>query len=198
MISYLRGFLAARNAQYVVIDVGGVGYQVFMSPVAAEALGTIGEEVTAYTYMQVSEAGIALYGFASEQERSVFAKLISVSGVGPKVALSALSSYSANDLIGVIATQDAARLAKIPGIGKKTAQRILVDLKDSFASFASMELGSSPDSGAEPALQASEAVEALLSMGFTMEEANLAIKSYTGPDDTQQIVRFALKKLGGF
>lgn len=197
MISYLRGFLAARNAQFVVIDVGGVGYQVFMPSVAAEALGTIGEEVTAYTYMQVSEAGVALYGFANEQEKAVFEKLISVSGVGPKVAISALSAYSSNDLMGIIATQDAARLAKIPGIGKKTAQRILVDLKDSFESFAAMSIG---DTGADaqPAIQGSEAVEALLSMGFTMEEANLAIKSYTGPDDTQEIVRFALKRLGGF
>ncbi|MBR2522482.1 MAG: Holliday junction branch migration protein RuvA [Coriobacteriales bacterium] len=197
MISYLRGFLVARNAQFVVIDVGGVGYQVFMPSVAAEALGTIGEEVTAYTYMQVSEAGVALYGFANEQEKAVFEKLISVSGVGPKVAISALSAYSSNDLMGIIATQDAARLAKIPGIGKKTAQRILVDLKDSFESFAAMSIG---DTGADaqPAIQGSEAVEALLSMGFTMEEANLAIKSYTGPDDTQEIVRFALKRLGGF
>ena len=198
MISYLRGFLVARNAQYVVIDVGGVGYQVFMSTVAAEALGTIGEEVTAYTYMQVSEAGIALYGFIDEQERAVFEKLISVSGVGPKVAVSALSSYSSNDLMGIIATQDAARLAKIPGIGKKTAQRILVDLKDSFSSFAAMAPGDSPSGSASPAIQSSEALDALLSMGFTMEEASLAIKGYTGPESTQEVVRFALKRLGGF
>ena len=126
MIAFLRGALAAKSAQGVVVDVGGVGYGVALSQASLSRLPGLGEEVSILTYLQVSESGIALYGFLSEEEKALFERLIAVSGVGPKVALAALSTFSAGALADVIASQDVALVQKIPGVGKKTAQRIIL------------------------------------------------------------------------
>lgn len=194
MISFLRGTVFAKGTQSLVLDVGGVGYSVTMSSRALSEVGAVGQEAVVHTYMQVREDGVFLFGFTSEEERYLFEKLISVSGVGPKVAISALSSYSARDLMTIISTEDNARMAKVPGVGKKTAQRIIVDLKGSFDSFGSV---GEEGEGVAPAVgESSEAVLALLSMGFTAEEASLAFKGYTGSDDVSEMVRYALKRLG--
>jgi len=195
MIAFLRGTVFSKGAQTLVLDVNGVGYSVTMSTRALAAVGSVGDVATVFTYLQVREDGLFLFGFASEDERYLFEKLISVSGVGPKVAISALSSYSASELMGIIATEDTTRMAKVPGVGKKTAQRIIVDLKGSLEA-----LDAAGPAGGEPVSvtgdEASEAVLALLSMGFTAEEANLALKGYTGSSDVQEIVRYALRRLG--
>ncbi len=200
MISFLRGTIASKLGQQLVLDVGGVGYALKMSSISIGNVGAVGSEATVLVSMQVKEDGISLYGFASEQERHVFERLISVSSVGPKAALAALSTYDCPRLMSIIGTGDAASLAKVSGIGKKIAQRIAVDLSGEFASYVQggtlLDDGGAPQGGATAAGAAHEALEALLSMGFTQEEGELALKGYTGNDDTGELVRYALKRLG--
>lgn len=195
MISFLRGVIFSKGTQEVVLDVNGVGYAVTMPSRSVGALGPVGSEVLVYTAMQVKEDGVALFGFSSEEERFVYEKLITVSSVGPKMAISALSTYSAQELMGLIAAEDSAGVSKIPGVGKKTAQRIIIDLKSAFAGLG-VAAGDPLESQAG-AGDTSEAVQALLAMGFTMEEAQLAVKGYTGSNDASELVRYALKRLGG-
>ena len=139
MIAFLKGKLAGKTPQVAYIDVNGVGYAVFMSATALSKLPESGGAVTVLTYLQVSDAGIALYGFLSEEEKATFERLIGVTGVGPKVALAALSTFSPRALADAVAAQDVALVQKIPGVGKKSASRIILELKGSFdASFESL------------------------------------------------------------
>ena len=139
MIAFLKGKLAGKTPQVAYIDVNGVGYAVFMSATALSKLPESGGAVAVLTYLQVSDAGIALYGFLSEEEKATFERLIGVTGVGPKVALAALSTFSPRALADAVAAQDVALVQKIPGVGKKSASRIILELKGSFdASFESL------------------------------------------------------------
>jgi len=195
MISHVRGTVFSKGLNGAVVDVGGIGYSLTMAATSAAALPQVGDEATVFVSMQVRDDGISLYGFLDEQERYVFEKLITVNGVGPKVAINALSTFPAPELARVIASGDASKVAKVPGIGKKGAQRIIVDLKGVFEAVPSDAEGMGEVQ--LPVAESSEAVMALLSMGFTDEEAQLALAGYTGSDDLQEIVRYALKRLGG-
>ena len=192
MIAFLRGALAAKSAQGVVVDVGGVGYGVALSQASLSRLPGLGEEVSILTYLQVSESGIALYGFLSEEEKALFERLIAVSGVGPKVALAALSTFSA----GALASQDVALVQKIPGVGKKTAQRIILELKGSLDQGIEGLFGRSEDPAAIIDERLKGATEALLSMGFTSAEAELALKGAPEGATEAALLQYALKRLG--
>ncbi|MDR3053773.1 MAG: Holliday junction branch migration protein RuvA [Coriobacteriales bacterium] len=193
MIAFLRGILIARDAQAAVIDVNGVGYRVGMSTQSLGSLGAIGNEVSIQTFLQVKDDGIALFGFTTEDERFLFEKLITVSGVGPKVALSALSTFSPASLLEIITAEDVARVSSIAGIGKKTAQRIILELRGVLKSDGLASAATADGGGTGTA----EAVEALLGMGFTSAEISLALKSYEGDkSDVSALVRFGLKRLG--
>ena len=164
---------------------------------AASALAQLpptGERVRVLTYLQVSENGIALYGFLKEEEKTLFEKLIGVSGVGPKVALAALSTYSPAQLDNAVASQDNALVQKIPGVGKKTASRIVLELKGSLENAA----GLFDEEGAAPVVDAAliGAQEALLSMGFTQAEADLALKGAPAGAKEAALIQYALKRLG--
>jgi Holliday junction DNA helicase RuvA len=194
VISFLRGALAFRDVHGVIIDVNGVGFSVGMSTQSIASLGNIGDMVTVFTTMQVRDADLSLYGFSSEEERLVFDKLITVSGVGPKVALSALSTFPASILVNIISSDDTARIASVPGIGKKTAQRIVLELKTAFGSTDDLALAAGNASASEGHAQATDA---LLGMGFTATEVSLALKGYDGDStNTGAFVRYALKRLG--
>jgi len=195
MIAFLEGTVAGKTLTSVYLNVSGVGFEVAMSQAALAKIPQAGERAVVHTYLQVRDDGISLYGFLDEQERYVFEKLITVNGVGPKVAINALSTFPAPELARVIASGDASKVAKVPGIGKKGAQRIIVDLKGVFEAVPSDAEGMGEVQ--LPVAESSEAVMALLSMGFTDEEAQLALAGYTGSDDLQEIVRYALKRLGG-
>lgn len=199
MIAFLRGELAGSSATTAYIDVNGVGYAVLMAQRSLALLPAVGEKVAVFTHLQVSDAGIALYGFASEEERALFNQLISVNGVGPKMALAALSTYTPKELAGAIATENIAAVSKIPGVGKKTASRIVLELKGSQA-LAQSGLFDGADGtptvptavgGAEEA-----AAEALLSMGFTESEAALALKDAPEGATEAKLLQYALKRLG--
>lgn len=194
MIAFLDGVLAGKAPQCAYVDVGGVGYAVLMSQAAVAKLPAVGERVRLLTYLQASESGIALYGFLTDEEKALFERLITVSGVGPKVALAALSTFSPRALADAIAAQDTALVSKIPGVGKKTASRIILELKGSLEleeSLFDAQGAPAADDGARKG-----ATEALLSMGFTSVEADLALKG--APDDATEatLLQYALKRLG--
>ncbi|WP_165252566.1 Holliday junction branch migration protein RuvA [Adlercreutzia sp. ZJ304] len=195
MIAFLNGQLAGKLLNSAFIDVGGIGYEVFMSQTALSKLPEIGSSVYVRTYMHVSDNGITLYGFLADDEKAMFEKLIGVSGVGPKVALAALSTFSSRKLADAVAAQDSALVSKIPGVGKKTAQRIILELKGSLDDFSG-SLFNQDDSGSVVDQRMSGAVEALLSMGFTSSEIELAMNGAPEGATESSLVKYALKRLG--
>lgn len=193
MIAFLRGKLASKAYDYVVLDVSGIGYKIMLSGQSVSRLPGIGTEIQLLTKMIVKEDDVALYGFQNATEQNVFERLISVSGIGPKAALSILSSYSAEEVIEIIASQDSVRMQKAPGIGKKTASRIILELKDVFAQVGG-DLSSQTPSVSTSALQGAR--EALLSMGFTSAEIDLALKDAPSEETETGLLQYALKRLG--
>ena len=192
MIAFLTGRVATRAASHALIEVGGIGYRLIMSTSSLAALPAEGDEVTVHTYLHVREDELTLYGFESEGERELFEALIGVSGVGPKVALAVLSSLRPDALRTAIARDDVTLLSSVPGVGKKTAQRLLIDLKDKIGS---PDVGA-PGGGASTHA-AIEARDALLSMGFTAAEAAAALRDVEQGASAEQMLRAALKALGG-
>lgn len=193
MISFIKGTLVSTDEEGAVIEVNGIGYRVSMSLISISKLGTVGAQVQVLTYMYVREDALVLYGFFDAEERELFERLITISGVGPKVALSALSRFEPQELIGAIVAQDVAAVQKIPGVGKKTAQRIVLELKDALAQSAAGPLFAP----AQPDAQSiSAATDALLSMGFTSAEAELALKGAPEDANDSELLRYALKRLG--
>ena len=177
-----------------VIDVGGVAFKCFTSMNTLRHLPRLMEKATLYTHLNVREDALDLFGFTTQAELNCFKLLTAISGVGPKVALAALSTFSPHALADAIAAQDTALVSKIPGVGKKTASRIILELKGSLELEESLF-----DAQGAPALDDGArkgATEALLSMGFTSVEADLALKG--APDDATEaaLLQYALKRLG--
>lgn len=193
MIAFLTGRVAAKAPTHALLDVGGVGYKLAMSTISLAALPAEGDEVTVHTYLHVREDELSLFGFESEAEKTSFERLITVSGVGPKVALATLSALSPDALATAIALDDVATISSVSGIGKKTAQRIILDLKDKLGVS---DLGV-PGKGLGAGAAAAEASDALLSMGFSPAEVSQSLKGYADdPADAQSLLKHALKRLG--
>lgn len=194
MISFLNGTLAAKTTTCAYIDVSGVGFEVNMPHTSISQLPDTGSKVMVHTYLHVSDSGFALYGFLLPAEERLFKNLISVSGIGPKIALAALSTFDVTDLALAIAAQDVSAVSKIPGVGKKSAQRIILELKDKVAQDAGTV------SSADAPEVASDVVSlvraALLSMGFTDSECTAALKGANGDFDESGLLQYALRKLG--
>ena len=207
MIVQLTGTLVEVLPTHVVLDVGGVGYELGVSSSTAAALPQVGEVgVTVLTRLIVREDAMDLYGFATREERALFDRLVAISGVGPKLALSVLSTFSPAQLATVVATQDIGRMAQVPGVGKRKGQRLLVELQGVFAKDAELRglVGlEQPSLSTVAASQASsvvaEATDALLSMGFSPQEAELALEGYeeAGATTIEKALSFALRRLGG-
>ena len=193
MIAYLTGRVADKSAGACIVDVGGVGFRMAMSTSSLAALPAEGDTVTVHVHLYVREDELSLFGFESTDERTLFEQLLTVSGVGPKVALATLSALSPGMLTEAIAREDVALTSSVPGIGKKTAQRIILDLKDKLG--LPDLAASAPGVGADVV---AEATEALLGMGFSSSEAAVALKGYDGPpDDAQAVLTYALRRMGG-
>lgn len=195
MIAFLNGILAGKTLDAAFIDIGGVGYQVNMSQGSISKLPAVGSEVQIRTYMQVSDSGISLYGFLTDEEKALFEKLIGVSGVGPKMALAALSTFTPRALADAVSSQDTAMISKIPGVGKKTASRIILELKGSLDDNLN-SLFSEGDGQSVLAGRMDGATEALLSMGFTSAEVELALKGAPEGSTEQALIKYALKRIG--
>jgi Holliday junction DNA helicase RuvA len=194
MIAFLTGRVAGRSPTHALIEVNGVGYELAMSSTSLYALPPDGDTVTVHTYLHVREDELSLFGFESLAEKKAFELLITVSGVGPKVALAALSTLSPDDLAAAVASEDAAMISSVPGIGAKTAQRIILDLKDKLG--AGLDRAAAPRSGAA-ATASAEATDALLGMGFSAAEATAALKGYDGSTgNPQALLKYALQRLG--
>ena len=203
MIAYLNGILAEIEEENIVIEVNGIGYNVRIPAGMAGRLPQIGEVVKLYTYTSVREDAIGLYGFLSRDDLNMYRQLITVSGIGPKGGLSVLSAMSADELRMAVISQDAKAIAKAPGVGTKTAQRIILELKDkiSLEDTAMMrEVNQVPqDSMRTGKSQAqTEAVEALTALGYSPSEALRAVKAVLQetPDlDVEALLKAALKKM---
>lgn len=198
MIASLQGVLDYKDSTSAVVNVSGVGYHCLMSTNSLIALGSPGSTVRIDTLLQVKNEAIALYGFASSEERALFESLTSVSGVGAKFALALLSAYSPVELTKIIQASDTARLTAVSGIGKKTAQRIILELQGSLDSLTAL-VGTS---ALEANSAAAEAVLALEAMGFSPSEIALALSPEDDDAvledslDASEVIKVALKKLG--
>ncbi len=206
MIGYVRGSLEYIEEGNAVIDVSGIGYNVKISPLTASLLPSIHSEVKLFTYTSISENGCSLYGFLEKDELNMFKLLITVNGVGPKGAQAVLSAMSANDLRFAIIGSDVKLLSKAPGVGKKTAERIILDLKDKISLEETMEasLGSSIGLNGEvsksqtaDSAAKSEAVEALIALGYGSAESLKAVNKvpYEEGMESEALLKGALKFL---
>ena len=201
MISYLRGKVLALTAETVILDVNGVGYEAYCTGGAFSKM-TQGETAELYTYLQVKEDGVTLFGFASPKEKELFLKLISVSGVGPKMGITILASLSADDFAQAVATADVKRLSAVKGLGKKTAEKIVLELHGKISAAEVLGAsGESPmsvtDSGTVVRLsvQDEEAVSALMGLGFTRTESTQAVKKAhdAGAKTVEEVIMRALQ-----
>jgi Holliday junction DNA helicase RuvA len=191
MIASLRGQLEATGEGHVVLEVGGVGYLVHVTGRTLEALPAIGQTVALYTHMIVRENDVSLYGFRSREERDLFATLMTASGVGPRTAMAALAAFAPETLRGAIVRGDADALMRIPGVGRKTAQRLVLDLKD--------RLGGADVSLPTPNLTQGDAdvINALTALGYSVIEAQSALGAV--PAEAQELdqrILAALRYLG--
>lgn len=195
MFEFIQGYLVRKTTDYCVIQVGGMGFRIYAGARTLSTMGEIGEEVTVYTYMQVKEDDISLYGFSSQEELNTFEILISVSGVGPKMAISVLSAMTPTSFSVAVATGDYKAISAGKGIGPKLAQRIILELKDKIKA----DIGELPEDcqccpDAEGAL--GEAISAMVVLGYSCREAEKAVKSVYGDGLTaEELVKLALRKL---
>ncbi len=182
----------------VLIDVGGVGYELTASAVTRAALPSDGERASLEVYTHVREDAIQLFGFAIRDEKAMFLRLLQVSGIGPKVAMAILSGLDVRELAKAIATADVNRLTAIPHVGKKTAERIVVELKEKIGNVVGLPLPIATPAYVPPSGPHEEAVAALLTLGYKRAEADQALSAIP-PDlaDTAEIVKRALKGLSG-
>lgn len=176
MFAYINGKIADKANNYVIIDAGGVGYKIFMSTKAIEGLNDIGEMQKVYTYYYVREDNISLYGFLSNEELRMFELLLSVSGIGAKSALAILSEITPSSFALAVITSDDSKLVKIPGIGKKTAARMILELKDKLKTETAIEKTEKIEKAIKEDNKDSEAVSALQVLGYTNKEIEKALE----------------------
>ena len=191
MIGRLSGVLLEKNPPQVLVDAGGVGYEVNVPMSTFYNLPKLGEKVALFTQLIVREDAHLLYGFGTEAERATFKQLLKVSGVGPKVGLAVLSGMSVNDLAEAVATQESGRLTRVPGIGKKTAERLLLELKDKLKVDVHISVGGD---AAKPTI-AADILNALISLGYNEKEALYAIRELPKDVAVSDGIRQALKLL---
>jgi Holliday junction DNA helicase RuvA len=189
MIGRLSGILFDKNPAQLVVDCNGVGYEVSVPMSTFYNLPSTGEKVTLLTHMVVREDAQLLYGFGTSQERELFRELIKISGIGARTALAILSGMSVSDLAQAVTLQDVCRLTKVPGIGKKTAERLLLELKGKLGADVGVAAGGVDGSSSNDVLSA------LLALGYSEKEALLAIKQVPAGSSVSDGIRHALKAL---
>ena len=199
MIGYLRGKVAYISPDYVLLDVGGVGYEVICSGAAFSRLSGVknSEEGEVYTYLQVKEDGVSLYGFADPKEKELFLRLTSVQGVGAKMAIGVLSTLRPEELMHAIATADVKRLCAAKGLGKKTAERIVLELHGKISVDELLDGGEAPAPVKKEKLSRDDedAVSALMGLGFTRQESARAVERAKdgGAKTVEEIISTALR-----
>ena len=196
MIASVSGEVLVRRPDRVVVDTGGVGYSLAVSVETLRAVPAVGKRVFLHAHLVARDDSLSLYGFADEQERDLFLQLTSVSGVGPKVAIAALSGGPARELLRAIAAGDAKRFQAVPGIGKRTAERIIVELREKVAGQIEGDADGAEISISGPEDPRSLAREGLLNLGYTPQEAERLLDGADG-ESPEEIVQAALRKAAG-
>ncbi len=195
MIGYIKGNLISANSNGVVLlDVNGIGYEITCSSESYNLIVNQGKGEL-YTYLNVREDGFYLYGFISPEEKSMFLKLITVSGVGPKMGIAVLSSMPLNELAFIIASQDVKSLSKVKGLGKKTAERIILELRENISQLDLPEGGKKSKATPKLSTLEEDSVIALMSLGFLRSESETAVKVATerGADTIESVITIALQ-----
>jgi Holliday junction DNA helicase RuvA len=200
VIAQLRGRLLRKEAQEAVVDVGGVGYRVTIPVSTFFRIGEVGQDVTLLTHTHVREDVLALFGFLTATEQALFERLIAVSGVGPKVAIAILSGIEAPELVTALRSGDVARLTRVPGVGKKTAERLVLELKDKVQGLA----GAGAEAEARlppPGAPTEDLVSALVHLGYSRSEAEKgvarAVEAAGDEGRFEELLRRALRALSG-
>lgn len=198
MIGRLRGTLAEKHPPFLILDVGGVGYEVEVPMTTLYRLPSVGEPLTLHTHLVVREDAQLLYGFAEKREREFFRELIRLNGVGPKLALALMSGLEVDELVRCVQAGDTSTLVKVPGVGKKTAERLLVELKDRFKAWETLPgmtaLVIEPSSVSPVSSAESDALSALISLGYKPQEASRAVAAVKEDGlSSEEMIRRALK-----
>lgn len=197
MFEYLSGKLVHKTSEYCVLDVGGVGFRIYTSAYVADTIGNTGDTVKFYTYLNVKEDELSLFGFASSEELKTFELLITVSGVGPKVAIAILSAMTPSDFCLSVSRGDYKSISKSKGVGPKLAQRIILELKDRVQKdmkAGSIDVAEPEDDFVAPGYKCQDAVDALMVLGYSGKDAAKAVnKVYEQGMSLETVVRLALK-----
>lgn len=199
MIGYIRGEVTYLDETGIILDNHGIGYQIFVPGSAMERSLNVGQEVKIYTYLHVKEDAMQLYGFLTRDDLQVFQLLLGVNGIGPKAALAILSTLGTDTLRFAVLSDDSAAIAKAPGIGKKTAQKLILELKDKFHLDEAFEkkLEHTQEMLTEAEDAKTEAVQALVALGYSSADSLRAVKAVADADsmDVEMLLKAALKKM---
>jgi Holliday junction DNA helicase RuvA len=204
MLAYIKGKIEIKSDEYIVIDVGGLGYKIFMSGISIQNIGEIGEQVKVHTYYRVREDDISIFGFITQEELKMFELLLTVSGVGAKVALAILANISVTDFAIAVINEDVTKIVQVPGIGKKSAERIILELKDKLKKIQQEDKiteGVSTNIKIEKAIEQNnniqEAISALQVLGYNKKEIEKALEKIEKENiTTEDIIRKGLAVLG--
>lgn len=197
MYNYIKGEIIEKLENFIILENNGIGYEINVSLNTLDMCGNVGDIVKIFTYYNVKEDDISLYGFYTLEEKSMFSNLITVSGIGPKMALQILSGAKLSDINVAISSGDVGLLSKIKGIGKKTAERIVVELKDKFGTFGTIFNYKDIEMSFNANNYTSEATEVLVSLGLNKTEASKMVKLvYKDGDTTEDIIKKSLQNLG--
>lgn len=204
MYAYIKGELAEKNIDHIVVEAGGIGYLIYVPAQSIDYLPDEGDQIKVYTYLYIREDAMVLYGFLTKDDLEIFKMLITVSGIGPKGGLGILSTLSADDLRFAILSGDSKTISKAPGIGAKTAQRVIIDLKDKMSLEEAFEkkLENNAD-GVQKTLNSSiknDAVMALSALGYSSAESLKAVSKVDITDDmdVEDVLKLALKNMSSF
>ena len=197
MFAYIKGSLEIKTRGYVVIDVNGVGYKIFMSETAIEKIGEIGKNVKVHTYLKVREDDMSLYGFNTNEELRMFELLLQVSGIGAKSAITILSNITPSSFALAVITNDIAKIKALPGIGPKTAQRIILELKDKIKTEEAISEDKSININEQVIdnEKIAEAISALQVLGYSKKEIEKAIQKVDNGLSVEEIIKIGLKNL---
>lgn len=201
MIGYLRGIIKVKSPPIVILEAGGIGYEVEAPMSTFYDLPDIEKETTLHTHFVVREDAQLLYGFGKLRDRDLFRHVLKVNGVGPRMGLAILSAMTTEDFLACVRGDDVASLTRIPGVGKKTAERLIIDLRDRLEGFEAASAGSAadesaPDAGGLPANASRDAISALEALGYKPAEATKTVRAVKGKNlGTEALIREALKML---
>lgn len=199
MLYNINGVLTVTDVNYIVVECGGVGFKCFTTLNTVKNIGRVGDKVNVFTYLSVREDALDLYGFSTAEELESFKLLITVSGIGPKAAVSILSELSPDRLAVCIASGDAKAIMRAQGVGKKTAERVVLELKDKMGSISvsgNSQAVANAASASENSVSA-EAVEALVALGFSQTDASVAVGAMDKSLSVDEMIRLGLKQLAG-